>query len=102
MRFFFHIIDRHGLFPDKIGSEHVDQDAAAHHAKHIAAELSKAGELFRAGFVFVSSLAATHPSSDRDQGAAADSRDTAAQLPSSISRDCSYRQSRMSERERRR
>lgn len=58
MRYFFHIVDKYGLCPDGTGCECADQDAAALHAGRIAAELAKAGELFRASFVLVSGTAA--------------------------------------------
>jgi hypothetical protein len=47
VRYFFHIVDKYGLCPDGIGCECADQDAAVLHARHIATELAKAGELFR-------------------------------------------------------
>jgi hypothetical protein len=53
MRYFFHIVDKYGLCPDGTGHEHADQQAAVLHAKCIAAELTKAGEFFRAGLVLV-------------------------------------------------
>ena len=53
MRYFFHIVDKYGLSPDRTGWEHADQDAAVLHAKRIAAELAKAGEFFRPSFVLV-------------------------------------------------
>jgi hypothetical protein len=53
MRYFFHIVDKYGLSPDRTGYEHADQDAAVLHAKRIAAELAKAGEFFRSSFVLV-------------------------------------------------
>jgi hypothetical protein len=52
MRYLFHIVDKNGLCPDGIGCECADHDAAVLHARHIATELAKAGELFRASFVF--------------------------------------------------
>jgi hypothetical protein len=54
MRYFFHIVDRYGLFPDRIGVEHGDQGSAVRHARNIATELAKAGELCRSGIVIVS------------------------------------------------
>ncbi|MBR0906570.1 DUF6894 family protein [Bradyrhizobium liaoningense] len=69
MRFFFHIVDRYGLSPDATGCEHADQDAAILHARHIAAELAKAGEFFRAGVVFVARAAVPGSSCSRDPGA---------------------------------
>jgi hypothetical protein len=59
MRYFFHIVDKHGLFPDRTGCEHGDTNAAVRHAERIAAELAKAGEFFRSSFVLV---AVCHPS----------------------------------------
>ena len=53
MRYFFHIVDKYGLSPDRTGYEHADQDAAVLHAKRIAAEFAKAGEFFRSSFVLV-------------------------------------------------
>ena len=53
MRYFFHIVDKYGLSPDRTGYEHADQDAAVLHAKRIAAELAKAGEFFGSSFVLV-------------------------------------------------
>jgi hypothetical protein len=61
MRYFFHIVDRYGLFPDRTGVEHPDQGSAARHARAIAAELAKAGEFFRSSIVFVSRDGATKP-----------------------------------------
>lgn len=61
MRYFFHIVDRYGLFPDKTGVEHADQGSAVRHARNIAVELAKAGEFFRAGIVFVSRDGVTKP-----------------------------------------
>ncbi len=66
MRFYFHIVDKYGLSPDETGCEHADQDAAALHARRIAAELAKAGEFFRSGVVLVA--AGREPSSSPDQG----------------------------------
>ncbi|MGY8668032.1 hypothetical protein Q3C01_37495 [Bradyrhizobium sp. UFLA05-109] len=57
MRYFFHIVDRYGVFPDWIGCVHADQDAALEHARRIAAELAKTGEFFRESFVFVACAA---------------------------------------------
>jgi len=54
VRYFFHIVDRYGLFPDWNGFEHADQASAVLHARNIAAELAKAGEFFRSSVVFVS------------------------------------------------
>jgi hypothetical protein len=67
MRYFFHIVDRYGLFPDWIGCEHADQDAALEHARRIAAELAKTGEFFRSSFVFVAQAAAPGSLSSSDQ-----------------------------------
>jgi len=67
VRYFFHIVDRYGLFPDSTGFEHADQCSAARHAKNIAAELAKAGELFRSSVVFVSHRGVARPLSSRDQ-----------------------------------
>ena len=53
MRYFFHIVDRHGLFPDGTGYEYPDQDAAVLHATRIASELARAGEFFRSSFVLI-------------------------------------------------
>ena len=53
MRYFFHIVDKYGLSPDRTGCEHANQDAAVLHAKCIATELAKAGEFFRSSFVLV-------------------------------------------------
>jgi hypothetical protein len=53
MRYFFHIVDKYGLSPDRTGYEHADRDAAVLHAQRIAAELAKAGEFFRSSFVLV-------------------------------------------------
>ncbi len=53
MRYFFHIVDKYGVSPDRTGCDHVDQEAAILHARHIAAELAKAGEFFRSSFVLV-------------------------------------------------
>src|SRR5262249_12191572 len=61
MRYFFHIVDKYGLFPDRIGVEHADQGSAVRHARNIAAELAKAGELFRSSIVFVSRDGAFKP-----------------------------------------
>jgi hypothetical protein len=71
VRYFFHIVDQYGLFPDGAGSEHADQDSAELHARNIAAELAKAGELFRSSVVFVSRDGDAKPSSSRDQDTAA-------------------------------
>lgn len=71
VRYFFHIVDRYGLFPDRTGFEHADQGSAVRHARSIAAELAKAGELFRSSVVFVSRNGVAEPSSHRDQRAAA-------------------------------
>ena len=53
MRYFFHIVDKYGLYPDEMGHEYADQEAAVLHARRIASELAKAGEFFRASFVLV-------------------------------------------------
>jgi hypothetical protein len=53
MRFFFHIADKYGVSPDGIGHDCADQDAAALHARHLAAELAKGGEFFRGSIVLV-------------------------------------------------
>lgn len=53
MRYFFHVVDKYGLSPDRTGYEHPDQDAAVLHARRIAAELAKAGECFRSSVVLV-------------------------------------------------
>jgi hypothetical protein len=53
MRYFFHIVDKYGLSPDRTGHEHADEDAAVLHARRIAAELAKAGEFFRSSYVLV-------------------------------------------------
>ncbi|MET4801341.1 hypothetical protein [Bradyrhizobium sp. LB11.1] len=58
VRYFFHIADKYGLCPDGTGYELADQEAAVLHARHIAAELAKAGEFFRAGFVLIACAAA--------------------------------------------
>ena len=72
MRFFFHIVDKYGLCPDGVGCDHADHDAAVVHAQRIAAELTKAGEFFRAGVVFVARAALPgSPSCGRDEGPAA-------------------------------
>ncbi|TFW61988.1 hypothetical protein CT676_07200 [Bradyrhizobium sp. MOS001] len=63
MRYFFHIVDKNGLCPDGIGCECADHDAAVLHARHIATELAKAGELFRASFVLVALAAAPRSAS---------------------------------------
>jgi hypothetical protein len=70
MRYFFHIVDKYGLFPDGIGCELADQDAAILHARPIAAELAKAGEFFRFSVVFVALIAAPGSSSNRNQSMA--------------------------------
>jgi hypothetical protein len=67
MRYFFHIVDRYGLFRDEYGCEHADLGSAALHARKIAAELAKAGEFFSSGVVFVSHNSAARPSSCHDQ-----------------------------------
>jgi hypothetical protein len=67
MRYFFHIVDRYGLFPDRTGFEHADHGSAALHAGNIAAELAKAGELFRSSIVFVSRDGVARPLSSRNQ-----------------------------------
>jgi hypothetical protein len=61
MRYFFHIVDKYGLSPDRAGCEHADPEAAVLHARRIAAELAKAGEFFPSGVVLV---AACRPRSD--------------------------------------
>ncbi|GLR84449.1 DUF6894 family protein [Bradyrhizobium iriomotense] len=71
MRYFFHIVDRYGLFPDRTGCEHADQDAALEHARRIAAELAKTGEFFRSSFVFVARAAAPCSPPGSDQSSAA-------------------------------
>jgi hypothetical protein len=53
MRFFFHIADKYGVCPDGIGQDCADQDAAIRHARHVAAELARAGEFFRGSVVLV-------------------------------------------------
>ena len=53
MRYFFHIVDRYGLFQDMTGFACATRNDAVRHAEHIAAELAKAGELFRAAVVLV-------------------------------------------------
>jgi hypothetical protein len=57
MRYFFHIVDKYGLSPDRSGSEHADRDAALLHAERIAAELAKTGEFFGPSFVLVGGVA---------------------------------------------
>jgi Domain of unknown function (DUF6894) len=71
MRFFFHIVDRYGLFPDGIGFECADRHAAVEHAERIATELAKAGEFFRAGAVLVTHDAVSASVSGCDRGAVA-------------------------------
>jgi hypothetical protein len=52
VRYFFHIVDRYGLFPDSTGFERTDQNSAALHARDdIAAELARAGDFFRSSIV---------------------------------------------------
>jgi hypothetical protein len=68
MRYFFHIVDKYGLSPDRTGCEHADQDAAVLHAGRIAAELAKAGELFRSSFVLVAQAAVPGSPSSCEQG----------------------------------
>jgi hypothetical protein len=63
MRYFFHIVDKYGLCPDRTGCECTDQDAALMHARRIATELAKAGEFFRASFVLVAQVAAPESAS---------------------------------------
>ncbi|WP_371929928.1 hypothetical protein [Bradyrhizobium sp. CCGUVB1N3] len=75
MRYFFHIVDRYGLFPDRIGCEHGDQDAALEHARRIAAELAKTGEFFRSSFVFVARAPAPGSLSSSDRPSAAQVRE---------------------------
>ncbi|WP_414645213.1 DUF6894 family protein [Bradyrhizobium sp.] len=58
MRYFFHIVDKYGLSRDGTGHECANHEAAALHARHIAMELSKAGEFFRSSFVLVASAGA--------------------------------------------
>jgi hypothetical protein len=70
MRYFFHIVDRYGLFPDGIGFECTDRHAAVEHAARIAAELAKAGEFCRAGAVLVTDIVPA-PISGRDRNAGA-------------------------------
>jgi len=69
MRFYFHIVDKYGLSPDRIGCEHANHEAAVLHAQRIAAELAKAGEFFRSSVVLVT--AAPGSSSSPDQIATA-------------------------------
>lgn len=66
MRYFFHIIDKYGLSPDRAGSEHADQDAALAHAERIAAEFAKTGEFFGPSFVLVGEVAIPGSTSSRD------------------------------------
>jgi hypothetical protein len=66
MRYFFHIVDKYGLSPDRTGSEHADQDAAILHAERIAAELARSGEFFRSSFVLVGGAAVPGSMSGRD------------------------------------
>jgi hypothetical protein len=66
MRFFFHIADRYGLCPDRIGYEYTDQDGAALHARRIAAELAKAGEFFRGSVVLVAPASLSGPTCASD------------------------------------
>jgi hypothetical protein len=61
MRYFFHIVDKYGLSPDRTGCEHADPGAAVLHARRIAAELAKAGEFSRSSIVLV---AACRPGTD--------------------------------------
>jgi len=68
MRYFFHIVDRYGLFQDMIGFACATRNDAARHAEHMAAELAKAGELFRAAFVLVTHSAAPSSVPDFDLG----------------------------------
>ena len=70
MRYFFHIVDKCGISPDRIGCELADQDAANLHARRIAAELAKAGEFCRFSVVLVALIAAPGASRNRDQGVA--------------------------------
>jgi hypothetical protein len=53
MRYFFHIFDGPKVFPDEVGSRFSSPEIAKSHAKAIAAELCKAGELCRSNLVFV-------------------------------------------------
>jgi len=69
MRYFFHIVDRYGIYPDESRCEHADQEAALRHARRIAAESAKAGELFRSSFVFVARTGISLSSSVCDQSA---------------------------------
>jgi uncharacterized protein DUF6894 len=57
MRYFFHIVDKYGLSPDRTGCEHADQDAAILHAERVAAELAKTSEFFGPSFVLVGRVA---------------------------------------------
>ena len=57
MRYFFHIVDKYGVSPDRSGSEHADDVAALLHAERIAAELAKTGEFFGPSFVLVGGVA---------------------------------------------
>jgi hypothetical protein len=74
MRYFFHIVDKYGLSPDQTGYEHADKDSAVLHAKHIAAELAKAGEFFNSSIVLVAGCH-SETISGHDHGAAAAFRD---------------------------
>ena len=67
MRYFFHIVDRYGLFPDVTGCDCADHGAAVLHAGRIATELAKAGEFFRSSVVFVARTAVSKPSPARGQ-----------------------------------
>jgi hypothetical protein len=67
MRYFFHIVDRYGLFPDMIGFDRADRNSAVLHAERIAAELARGGEFFRSGAVLVTG--APIASATRDRGA---------------------------------
>ncbi|OAE97682.1 hypothetical protein AYJ54_34675 [Bradyrhizobium centrolobii] len=71
MRFFFHIADRYGLSADGIGHEYAEQGAAVLHARRIAAELAKAGELFRGSVVLVAPATMSASSCASESGVAA-------------------------------
>lgn len=68
MRYFFHIVDRYGLFQDMTGFECATRNAAVRHAELIAAELAKAGEFCRAAVVLVTRGALPLSVPDRDLG----------------------------------
>ncbi|RXT54324.1 hypothetical protein B5V03_01120 [Bradyrhizobium betae] len=61
MRYFFHIVDKYGLCRDGMGYDYANQEAAVLHAKRIAVELAKAGELCRTSFVLIAYAAAPEP-----------------------------------------